>query len=142
MDCRTRPASGQACGFLTGSTVGVVVTPTARLLRMNKADRRTNMTKLAESSSNSNLVLTSWITQVEDCLAWAGHAPYSTTIDSTLLDRSIAVWRENLLDREIEVDDLRRGLDAAVSALQDKIRDRDRAVTQLAKLIGLRQERA
>ena len=91
------------------------------------------MIKLPESSSNSNPVLVPWITQVEDCLARATHAQ-STRIDSVSLERSLAVWRENLQDRNIEVDDARQLLDVAVIGVQTAVRERDRDSRHLSYL--------
>ncbi len=56
------------------------------------------------------------------------------------LRAAIRVWRGNVLDAEIVVDDARRAVDGAGDALRAAVRERDRAARQLAHLVALHDE--
>jgi hypothetical protein len=56
------------------------------------------------------------------------------------LRASIDVWRNNLIDFHVEVDDKRRAVDQALDELRIAVAERDRAALHLAQLIGWRDE--
>jgi hypothetical protein len=52
------------------------------------------------------------------------------------LAAEIARWQDRVIDADLAVDAARTDLERAVAGLQDAVRDRDRAVRHLQRLIG------
>jgi hypothetical protein len=63
-----------------------------------------------------------------------------TEADVTSIEHAIDVWRENLIDLDIQVVDARHVVDAALEHLREAVRERDAAARHLAGLVAWRDE--